>query len=78
MAAALLTSADISRSQVLLRTIESPNPQPLTHFGAPVAMADADGDSRADIAVGAPNEDVNGNADQGRVYLFSGASGAVR
>ena len=42
-----------------------------------VAAGDMNGDAKADIAVGAPSEDVSGNTDQGRAYVFSGASGAT-
>jgi hypothetical protein len=37
-------------------------------------VGDVDGDGIADFLVGSRYQDVNGNADQGRVYLFSGAT----
>ena len=40
-------------------------------------MGDATGDGRADIAVGAYLEDVNGNIDEGRAYVFDGATGGL-
>ena len=61
----------------LLLTLDTPSPQPEGYFGRPVAMGDANGDGRADIAVGASWEDVGGNVNQGRVYLFSGADGSL-
>ena len=64
----------------LLRTLNPPNPQPPNPpnrllFGESLAAGDAGGDGRADILVGAPREDVGGNPDQGRAYLFNGANG---
>ncbi len=41
-------------------------------FGASVAVGDVNGDGRADIAVGAPEETVSGQTYSGRVYVFSG------
>lgn len=46
-------------------------------FGKAVAAQDVTGDGRADIIVGAPFEDVGGNSNQGRVYVFDGATGAL-
>jgi len=73
----LLSAADHARSQVLLQTLDTPNPQSGAQFGESLAMGDADGDGRADLLVGAPFEDVGANAQQGRAYLFSGTSGAL-
>ncbi len=58
-------------------TLDTPNPQADAWFGWSVALGDVDGDGKADIAVGAPDEDVGVNADQGRVYVFSGADGSL-
>ncbi|MCJ7510674.1 MAG: S8 family serine peptidase [Dehalococcoidia bacterium] len=54
--------------------LNNPNPQTLAYFGRSVAVGDVNGDGKGDIAVGASNEDVGGNADQGRAYVFSGAT----
>ncbi|TEU13940.1 MAG: hypothetical protein E3J25_05335, partial [Anaerolineales bacterium] len=40
-------------------------------FGGSVAVGDVNGDGKADMAIGAPWEDVGGNAEQGRAYVFS-------
>jgi FG-GAP repeat len=61
----------------LLFTIDSPNPQTEAHFGQSVAMGDANGDGKGDIAIGAYKEDVGGKTDQGRAYVFSGANASL-
>jgi CSLREA domain-containing protein len=61
----------------LLFTLDTPNPQTSALFGWSVAVGDVNGDSNADIAVGTPYEDVGGNTDQGRAYVFSGANGSL-
>jgi hypothetical protein len=55
----------------LLFALDSPNPQAQAWFGFPVAVDDVNGDGKSDIAIGATAEDVGGNTDQGRVYVFS-------
>ncbi len=58
---------------VLLRTLESPNPEAGGSFGQSVAgVADANGDGQDDLLVGAYSED-GGALNAGRAYLFSGA-----
>jgi hypothetical protein len=61
----------------LLFTLDSPNPQSGVQFGVSLAMGDVIGDGKADIAVGAHFEKVNGNISQGRAYIFSGVDGSV-
>ena len=68
-AAVLVLAADDARSQVLLLTLDTPNPQAGVLFGDSLAMGDGDG--RADLLVGAPFEDVGANVQQGRAYLFA-------
>jgi hypothetical protein len=46
-------------------------------FGTSLAAGDANDDGKADIAVGAYWEDVGGNVNQGRAYVFSGADGSL-
>jgi hypothetical protein len=78
------TNADQGRAYVfsgtdgsLLRTLDTPNPQEESRFGEALAAGDVNGDDKADVAVGAPREDVDTNVDQGRAYVFSGASGSL-
>jgi hypothetical protein len=63
----------------LLQTLASPQETPSGCFGYSVAgIGDADGDSLPDVAVGAVwEEDGPGLENAGRVYLFSGATGAL-
>ena len=61
----------------LLLTLDDPNPQTNADFGYSVAVGEVNGDGKADIAVGATGEDVDGNVDQGRAYVFSGADGSL-
>jgi hypothetical protein len=61
----------------LLFTLDTPNPRYGAYFGRSLAVAEVNGDGKADIAVGAIYEDVAGNDDQGRAYVFSGADGSL-
>ncbi|MCX5008808.1 VCBS repeat-containing protein [Streptomyces sp. NBC_00638] len=46
-------------------------------FGAAVAVGDATGDGRADVAVGASYEDVDGHRNVGNVVFLKGGSGGL-
>src|SRR3990172_3652838 len=60
----------------LLLTLTAPNPD--AHgFGTAVAIGDVNGDFQGDVAVGSPDDEVAGNLNQGRVYVFSGAGGSL-
>ena len=63
----------------LLRVLASPNQEGGGSFGVSVAgVADADGDGRGDLLVGARDEDPGASPEgAGRAYLFSGADGAL-
>jgi len=61
----------------LLFTLDTSSPQASAGFGNSVAVGDANGDGKADIAVGAPGEGVGTNTQQGRTYVFSGANGSL-
>lgn len=62
----------------LQRMWASPNPALRGAFGSAVAsVPDANGDGRADVLIGAPNESPGGTSRTGRAYLFSGATGAL-
>jgi hypothetical protein len=56
-------------------------PQPRAHFGAALAAGDIDGDGYADLAIGAPDEDVGALEDQpqsGSVTVLYGSAGGLR
>jgi len=55
----------------LVRTLQSPNPEPNGRFGATAGLDDLDGDGIGDLAVAAQNEGA------GRAYVFSGATWTV-
>jgi hypothetical protein len=74
LAVSVVASAN---AQTLWLTLDKPSPEANASFGRSVAMGDADGDGTADTAVGAFLEDVDGNNDQGRAYVFSGADGSL-
>ena len=74
--AALAVRADHGQSQELLYTLDTPNP-PGGLFPHALALGDANGDGHADIAAGSPFEDVGGASQQGRTYVFDGATGTV-
>ena len=61
----------------LLYSLDMPVPVAGAQFGAAVAAGDVDGDGKADVIVGAPFENVGANSGQGRVYIFSGDTGAL-
>lgn len=74
-ALALLTTLSAPADQVLLK---SPNEAANGGFGAAVSgIPDVNGDGFDDVIVGAPGETVSGNANSGRVYIFSGATGLL-
>lgn len=61
------------RTGALLLTLASPGAVPSGRFGSGVAgVADADGDGRGDLLVGASDEPVGDSTRAGRAYLFSG------
>ncbi|MFE9837931.1 FG-GAP-like repeat-containing protein [Streptomyces sp. NPDC005551] len=51
--------------------------EPYENFGAAVAVGDATGDGRADVAVGASYETVDGRRSVGNVVLLKGGSGGL-
>jgi Ca2+-binding RTX toxin-like protein len=55
----------------LLVTLDNPTPQLGDDFGFAVAgVGDVNGDGIPDLLVGAPQQDVNGNSNQGQAVLF--------
>jgi hypothetical protein len=47
------------------------------HFGAALAAGDFNGDSKSDLAIGAPNDDVIGFADAGSVTILYGTGSGL-
>lgn len=47
------------------------------HFGATLASGDFDGDGFADLAIGAPGETLDGNANAGAVNILYGSAGGI-
>ena len=66
-----------AHAQTLLFTLDTPNPQAGPQFGILATVGEVNDDGKADITVAAYNEDVGGNTDQGRAYVFSGADGSL-
>jgi hypothetical protein len=57
---------------------EAPSPSEGAAFGSAIAaVGDVDGHGRADLVVGVPHANVEETPNAGRVYLLSGATGAV-
>ncbi len=62
----------------LIRTLDAPDPQHKARFGLSVAgLADVDGDAVPELAVAAPGVDGPSARKAGRLYVFSGATGAL-
>lgn len=73
-----LASSLVALAQTQTFVLNSPNPQLGALFGRAVAMGDIDGDGIAEIAIGAPGEDIGSRVDQGRVYIFSATGELLR
>ncbi len=57
-------------------TVRSPDRQAFAKFGASIRLTnDVSGDGRPDILVGAPDQDVNGLLNAGKVFILKGANG---
>ena len=52
-------------------------PENADRFGLSVALGDASGDGRADLAIGAPFEDIDANENAGNVTVIMGASAGL-
>ncbi|WP_022836176.1 FG-GAP-like repeat-containing protein [Salisaeta longa] len=75
----ILDGAQLAAGQrTVVRRIETPNPEQFGNFGWAVDGAgDIDGDGTPDLLVNAVGETAGGVDDAGRVYIMSGASGAM-
>ena len=66
------------RTRTVIRTMDSPEPQANAQFGFYInVLGDVDGDRRDDIAIGTDAQDVAGNVDQGKAWVFSGLDGRM-
>ena len=62
----------------LLRKLRLTTPQRFSKFGASISLIDDfTGDRRADVFVGAPDQDVGGLINAGEGFIFSGARGTL-
>lgn len=62
----------------LLLTLDDPTPQAFAYFGNAVAgVEDINGDEVVDLLVGAHDQDVGNNNDQGQAFVFSGTDGSL-
>jgi hypothetical protein len=63
----------------IIRVLQSPGREVGGHFGVAVSsVPDVNADGKADVVVGASDEDPSTNpADTGRAYVYSGATGAL-
>jgi hypothetical protein len=60
----------------VLQTLNSPDIEETGHFGKAVSgTGDTNGDGTADLLIGAPREEAEGERRAGRAYLFGGARG---
>ncbi|CAN5249184.1 integrin alpha [soil metagenome] len=75
----LLDGASLPQGQTnVLLTIRSPEPQASATFGFFISvLGDVNNDAIEDIAIGTDAQDVGGNVDQGRAWVFSGRTGRV-
>lgn len=66
------------RTGAVLYRVDSPQPQDAAQFGFFIsAFGDVNGDGKTDVAIGTDSQDVAGKTDQGKAWVFSGASGSV-
>lgn len=62
----------------LLRKLRTATDQRFAKFGASISLTDDfTGDGRADILVGAPEENVSGLINAGRAFIYNGARGTL-
>src|SRR4029079_820129 len=62
----------------LAATLADPSPQAMARFGFAASLVrDVNGDGKADVLVGAPDQDVAGIVNAGQAFLFSGHGGSV-
>ena len=62
----------------MIRKLNSPSPETFAGFGASVYVsADITGDRRADVIVGAPNQNVNGLLGAGQAFVYNGVRGRL-
>ncbi|MFO0829327.1 MAG: FG-GAP-like repeat-containing protein [Phycisphaerales bacterium] len=78
IAALMASLCAVAPGHADLHQFVSPNAENFGSFGSAVAgLHDVNGDGWGDVVIGADNEDGAGILDSGRVYVFSGATGAL-
>jgi hypothetical protein len=61
-------------NQILTQETLGHVPQAFEYFGWALAAGDFNGDSRADLAISTPNENIGGNSDAGAIHVLWGAA----
>jgi len=78
LALVLITFPFDGTNGTLIRKLNSPSPETFAGFGASVYVsADITGDRRADVIVGAPNQNVNGLLGAGQAFVYNGVRGRL-
>ncbi len=74
----VFSGAGTGSTSLPLYKIDNPLPQASARFGSRIGNAgDVNGDTVDDIIIGASNNDVGTNVDQGQAFIFDGVTGTI-